>query len=50
MAFNWTIPLTVTNIANENYNLYTGSGYIVELFWVGLFEAFLPPFVRIFDP
>jgi hypothetical protein len=37
MAFNWTIPLTVTNVANENNNIYNANGYVIEVFWIALF-------------
>jgi hypothetical protein len=50
MAFNWTVPLTVTNLLQQNKNLYGTSGYASEVFWVAIFEALLPPLVRIFDP
>jgi len=49
MAFNWIIPLVATNIGHEK-NMYSANGYAEEVFWIGLFEAILPPIIRIFDP
>jgi hypothetical protein len=50
MAINWTIPAIVTNAVNESYNFYGVNGLAMEVFYISIFESFLPPLVRIFDP
>ena len=50
MAFNWTVPIAVSNVANESNNIFGLNGLAYEVFYISIFECFLPPLVRIFDP
>ena len=49
-AFNWTVPVVVTAVANENRNFYGFNGLVYEVLFIGVFESFLPPLARVVDP
>ena len=49
-AFNWIIPVVITTVANESRNFYGFNGLVYEVLFISIFESFLPPIVRIFDP
>lgn len=50
MAFNYIIPIVVTNVDNESSNYFGLNGLAYEVFYISFFECLLPPLVRIFDP
>ena len=47
---NWTVPVIITNATNESGNYYGYNGLVYEVLFISIFESFLPPAVRIFDP
>lgn len=50
MAFNYIVPLVVTNVSNESENYFGLNGMAYEVFYLSYFECLLPPLIRIFDP